>query len=290
MYDSSPLACGETRYGWNGCSSCGSPQSGPSRGTCSVSTASCTLSTCGQTLTGTDNCGSCSVTCGPCATAPYSFAIPGDPQYGFSYPRPETKDLVGLAAKGNIIIGDYTSRAFEQDVLKFLRPAGGDDRKTKPYVVDETDRPMGYDNAFSSEVCKPSDSYKGKTSPCFDGNYDQQDKENGVAAYKLNPDGTIARDDQGNTIPRKFYESSLTDEAFRTILDTNGNGRVDQGDDPIFNATTGGVAKIEAVLFTNHALAGQVFADTLQIDGAMIARDDGLSFGNKLLLNHDMRL
>jgi len=44
------------------------------------------------------------------------------------------------------------------------------------------------------------------------------------------------------------------------------------------------------VLFTNHALAGTVPSNKLIIAGSMIARDDGLLYGNWLILQRDNRL
>jgi len=224
------------------------------------------------------------VACWACATSPYGFIQPGDPQYGFGYPKPETRDLIGLAAKGNIIIGDYTSKDFRTKVLPHLTPKtmGNPKGKTQPYIIDPTDAPLGYHDAgFMTGL-------DGQSRPKFSGNYDQQDQANGLPAIKRNLDGTEAVDGEGTVIPRNFYESSLPDEAFKKIIDTNRNGLIDQGDDAIFN--TSAVAKVDAVLFTNHALAGKVYADRLDLDGSLIARDDALIFGNKLVINHDQRL
>jgi len=239
-----------------------------------------------MTFSGTTNCGSCSVTCSTCATNPvaYGFALPGDPLYGFTYPNAKTRDMVGLAARGNIVIGDYTSHDFRHDVVSLLKPETSENPqgKTQAYVVDSHDADLGYFNA----------GYDSQNRPLFNGNYDQPDKQGLDPGYKLNltSDGSVsfALDGQGNKIPRKFYESTLSDSAFQKLLDSNHNGVIDAADSALFNTTAS--AKIDAVLFTNHALAGRVYASTLALNGAMVSRDEALNFGSNLVLNHDMRL
>lgn len=200
----------------------------------------------------------------PCGAtwAPYGYALPGDPLYGFPevkksggtplYPDPATQDLFGLAAKGNIVIGDYTSDAFKSTVVPLLRP--GPDSKTQPYVVDGTDVDLGYGNA---NVCN-------NQQPCFNGDYTAVDKD-GIAEV-VRSDGTM----------RHFYESTLTDDAFRHYLS------MPSGND---NLT------VSAVLYTNHALTGAVTSNGRTIiNGALVSRDDGLVVNGPLQINHDIRL
>ncbi len=202
---------------------------------------------------------------------PYGFAFPGDPTYGFPqvkdqgkpvFPDPFSQDLVGLAAKGNIIIGDYTKPAFRNNVLPNLKP--GATSKTQPYVVDQTDaNSLGYQNAAAA-AC-------GGKSPCFDGNYDQQDKE-GMA------DGLKA-----DRTPRKFYESSLSDASFQNMVANLPNeARMPTG----ANTTV-----IDAVLYTNHALAGFIpTTGTTVFNGAIVSRDDGIVSNGPFQITHDIRL
>ncbi|MBI1991633.1 MAG: hypothetical protein HYY90_03560 [Candidatus Omnitrophica bacterium] len=301
LTDASPIPCGESRQGWDGCQTC--TVTGPAPGTC---TYSGTPLACGETATGFyANCPdvACTVSGGTCASVPYGFVLPGDPVYGFHkvknaqgakfYPDPETRDLLGLSAKGNIVIGDYTSQTFRDLVLPSLQPRSEANPagKTQPYAVDPTDVPLGYQDAGVTRGLDNVDR------PQFSGNYDRQDKTGGASAYKMHWDLTQAQDAQGNPIPRKFYESTLSDEEFRAIIDRNGNGAIDQSDDPLFTTSGPGAlpaqwtsAKIDAVLFANHAIAGQVYADQLYLNGSMVARDEALIFNKALQINHDMRL
>lgn len=177
----------------------------------------------------------------------YGFANPGDPVYGFGLPDPNGQDLVGFAAKGNVILGDYRSPDFTDTVL----PALANVQHT--YVVDPTDEALGYCTVSAS--C-------GTPRPQFDGDYNAPD-----GGTKL--DGT----------PRKFYESTLSDDAFGSYLNPN---------DSLYKGNVS--TALDGVFFTNHAFAGRVLAKSLVMFGAIVARDDGLIRGPQLLLSHDIRL
>lgn len=211
----------------------------------------------------------CTATASACPTsyAPYGFVLPGDPDYGFpavkdaggkkAYPDPDTKNFLGLAAKGNVVIGDYTSEAFRTNVVPKIKPKTADNpgSKTQAYVIDPTDAGLGYytgSNGLMNDA-------KGR--PLFDGNYDQQDKDGILPGTKL------------DDTPRKFYESTLEDATFKSKL----------------SMPTSGTMTIDAVLFTNHALTGLV-PTSLTVNGSMVSRDDGLVYNGAMTANHDLRL
>ena len=228
---------------------------------------------CGETTQGYYVCSGvpCSQTGNPCSVA-YGFAVPGNPTYGFGLPDNATRDLLGLAAKGNIVLGDYTWKGggdptkndfAERGVLSLLQPqsAGNPTGKTQPYVVDPSDQALGYDNADSS-LC-------GGKSPCFDSDYTQVDA-NG-AGQKI--DGT----------PRRFYESSLPDDEFQALVDPS--WRIDPSQEQPYEGV------VDAVLYTNHALTGFTPHHSLSFFGSFVARDDGMVFGGYWMeFFHDLRL
>ena len=202
--------------------------------------------------------------------------MPGDPVYGFPtlndtsgdplYPSPMSRNLLGLAAKGNIVIGDYTLDAFRDEIVPLLTAGARDGdghlvSKTQSYVIDRSDEDIGYHSGI--------DAY-GQL--FFDGHYERAD-----GGYRLNPDGTVALDVDHNPIPRKFYESSLIDSVFHSLVDSN-----------LMDGSQ--AARIDAVLFTNHAFAGLVNASPLMFNGSIVARDDGLRFSRTLRIAHDIRL
>ena len=102
----------------------------------------------------------------------------------------DTRDFLGLAAKGNIVVGDYTSSTFNK-VKDFLAPSF-----TQPYKVDDTDGDNGYIDYYIDDE------------PYFDGDYTDDD-----GGYKVDADGNV-------TGPRKFYESSFEDSYFSSFCDS----------------------------------------------------------------------
>ncbi len=231
---------------------------------------------CGQTTSGNWTCGNACTKTGPdCGWQPYGFVMPGDPAYGFPdlkdlsgtkplYPDPKTTDMLGLAAQGNIVIGDYTDKKnadgtdntndFPGRVIPRLRPQPGS--PLQPYVIDPADAALGYHDA----------GFDAKGRPKFSGDYTQVDElGNG---QKL--DGT----------PRRFYESTLPDAEFKKLIDPYLYYRLDPSE-----------MNIDAVLFTNHTITGFVNTRVLNINGTMIARDDTLTFLETMFnINHDVRL
>ena len=182
---------------------------------------------------------------------PYGFAIPGDPTFSFGYPQAKT--LLGLAAKGNIILGDYTDPDFQTYVAPKLRP--GEESVTQPYVIDPTDAELGYS------------SYVNQGRQYFNGDYTQVDEQGN--GQKL--DGT----------PRRFYESSLPDNQFSGLVDPWMKGSWEWGYPQGW---------IDAILYTNHAVGGLVKALYMELDGSMVARDDALIYGKGLNITHDARI
>jgi hypothetical protein len=114
-----------------------------------------------------------------------------------SWPKPDinptgtdalnaTKDFIGIAAKGNIIVGDYTRNDWQTNVSSYLKPPF-----TQAYKVDPTDSGIGYV------------SYTSKGDSYFNGNYTAND-----GGKKI--DGSN----------RKFYESSYDNTYFSSIAES----------------------------------------------------------------------
>lgn len=119
-----------------------------------------------------------------------------------------TRDFIGYAAKGNIIIGDYTSSTWYNNCGRYMRPSF-----TKSYETDPSDAPLGYDSDGD-----PGNGY------VFNGDY---------TAY----DGGQKLDRYGNVNSRRYFQSS-NDDAFR---DTNPSNSIDRIDGVCYtNHVTGG--------------------------------------------------
>ena len=139
------------------------------------------------------------------------------------------------------------------------RRLSGPDAITQPYAIDPTDGALGYhDDGFTASGL-----------PRFSGHYDKWD-----GGYKLAVNGTPTVNQ------RKFYESSLTDGQFRALLDDNWTSQAnpDRGE-------------VDAVLFTNHLLAGYApHSNHFYQFGSMVARDDAFLFQHSFWSDHDPRL
>jgi len=111
--------------------------------------------------------------------------------------RNRTKDLLGLAAKGNIILGNYLSSDWQSKVTRYIRP-----NFTQPYDVDASDADLGYDSDRN-----PANGYR------FNGDY---------TAY----DGGQKIDQSGHVKSRRFYECS-NEQAYASVSPTNNVSQVD---------------------------------------------------------------
>ncbi|MBU0634293.1 MAG: hypothetical protein KKB82_05955 [Candidatus Omnitrophica bacterium] len=133
--------------------------------------------------------------------------ILGDIEYvnAPAWPKPDTdptatdalnaaKDFLGIAAKGNIVVGDYTQVSWLVTTEDYLKPPF-----TQAYEVDPTDNGIGYVSYYSGG------------DPYFDGDYTADD--GGTKAGGAN---------------RKYYESSYDDAYFTSVSElSNQINRVD---------------------------------------------------------------
>ncbi|MCP4650551.1 MAG: hypothetical protein GY853_10790 [PVC group bacterium] len=166
--------------------------------------------------------------------------IIGSVQYvdGPSWTKPDTdptgtdtvnegKNFLGLAAKGNVIVGDYTESAWNS-CKNYLKPSF-----TVPYKVDPQDADIGYVSYYSG-----GDAY-------FNGDY---------TAY----DGGTKSDGSN----RRFYESSYDNTYFASVADSYTNmNRVDAvvytnhaftGRIKNFQMNGGIISRDEAIIYTNY--------------------------------------
>ena len=115
-------------------------------------------------------------------------------QNGPTWPKPDTdptgtdagndaKDFLGLATRGNVVIGDYTRNDWKTTVRDYLKPPF-----TQAYDTDSADADIGYDTDGN-----PDNGYR------FDGDYTAGD-------------GGVKDNGSGGSASRRYYESSLSDD------------------------------------------------------------------------------
>ncbi len=118
-----------------------------------------------------------------------------------------TRDFLGLAAKGNVIIGNYTVQNWRDNVTYYLQPS----TFTKPYDTDASDASIGYDSDRN-----PNNGYR------FNGDYTALD-------------GGAKLGNAGNTVTnRRYYESSVSHTNFNQFAGGN-NSTVSNIDAVVYN-------------------------------------------------------
>lgn len=154
------------------------------------------------------------------------------------------KDFLGLIAKGNVVVGDYTRTDWRSSCLSYLRPPF-----TQAYDTDPTDAPLGYDSDGN-----PANGYR------FDGDYTDYD-----GGYKTRIVGETVE-----SVPRRYYESSVDDDYFHSIAESSSS-----------------IRQVDAVTYTNHAWTGKVGAFT--INGSVVARDEAIIYSGSITMVYDVR-
>jgi hypothetical protein len=129
------------------------------------------------------------------------------------------KDMIALAAKGNIVLGDYTAQTWQQNTRNYITPPF-----VAPYACDASDADIGYPAVFDGDYTARDGGEKltVKTEQVYN-----------PATRKYEWVTTYGR------AARKYYESAIGD----TLL---------QGLSP----TT--ITQIDSVLYNNHAIMGTI--------------------------------
>ncbi len=200
------------------------------------------------------------------------------------------KDLFGLIAKGNIVVGDCTSDSWMNSVKNYIN--GGSSSVVEKYACDSSDADIGYPEVFQ-------------------GNYVAQEY---VAGHGVNNSGYFPKvvpkmetytttEQQYNPWTRRWETVTVNRE--RAVVDENGNTVFDNYtgrkyyqtvcDDSIISSLkdSAGIGQIDAVLYNNHGIFGTPGKSGVKfnLNGALVCRDEALIFsGSGINFNWDMRL
>ena len=168
-----------------------------------------------------------------------------------------TADMVGFAAKGSVILGDYTKQSWKTTTKSYQKPPF-----TQSYVVDPSDASIGYVTGYDESG-----------DPVFDGDYTAYDggrkAKNAPNEIKDGKDVVAYTEGTPNSQMRRFYESSFSD-AFIHSLATND------------------VQWADGVFYTNHLVSGKVGRFT--VNGALVSRDEAMIYSGSIDMNHDLRI
>ena len=172
----------------------------------------------------------------------------------------EKKDMLGIVAKGNIVIGDATTSTICETISGV----------SEAYACDASDADIGYAARFDGDYSKVEavGSKLKVTSTQYVSGYHYED----VYDWRGRKTGTM----------------QVRDYAWRTENLTNRRYWQTACDDRAISQNLGTVSQIDAVMYNNQAVFGKMGAN-FRINGALICRDEGLQ-ANGGTFNWDMRL
>ena len=199
-----------------------------------------------------------------------------------------TKDMLGLMAKGNIVMGNYTESSWLSSIRTYLTQQP----YVQQYACDTSDAAIGYPETFGGsyaveEYVNGTDFGKCQSVGLTDyvpGGYDSQTgkfgkiREVGTGQYEQKQvynswtrrweTQNVEITAPGAKYDRKYYESVCADSEVSSRCST--------------------ITRIDAVLYNNHGIFGKL--GQCSINGALVCRNEGLQYSSKLFLNWDIRL
>ncbi len=176
-----------------------------------------------------------------------------------------TRDLLCLAAKGNIVMGDCTSSSWLDTTLKKVLTQ-------QPYV-----QPYACAQADDGSWIDGDIGYPKAGDNVFAGNYTATDGGNKVTRE------TVTRQEwNGRRYQTVFdhyeYKSAPGRRYYDSVVPPN----------EIADRAKSAITQIDAVLYNNHGIFGKLGQCT--INGSLVCRNEGMIFSGKLYLNWDYRL
>ena len=197
-----------------------------------------------------------------------------------------SKDMLGLMAKGNIVMGDYTESTWLSSIRTYLT--------SQPYVqqyaCDSTDDLIGYPATFGGSYAateKVTAMGTGSDASHAPGGWNpstgQFGKVREVELSTTHPETVTTYDRWGRP---KTTTTMVHDRELRTVYDRKYYESVAKDEEISSRCST--ITRIDAVLYNNHGIFGKL--GTCSINGSLVCRNEGLQYASKLYLNWDMRL
>ena len=220
--------------------------------------------------------------------------IVGDIKYvnAPSWPHPDSnpdatakanlsKDLLGLAAKGNVVLGDYTVSSWLGSSSSGLQYYLQNGPYVQRYICDESDKNIGYPR--TREYGWSSDETK------FCGDYTQRDGGKKVTMSSstkwVQKNGRWTQEKVttiADSQTRKYYESVCPDVIIQSLCgDSQTSGYGGGGYSPT-------ITHIDAVIYNNHGVIGHIGNCT--INGSLVCRNEAMIYEGALKINWDHRL
>ena len=195
-----------------------------------------------------------------------------------------TKDLVGFAAKGNIVLGDASnSSIFTSSIKSYL--------STQPYVqqyiCDDSDKNIGYPRSIEYGYTRNESKFCGDYTQVDGGSLvtTTTQKETQTTTTPVYNSKTRKWENKTTTTEitknvftdshtRHYYDSVVHNSLLKSLYSANGSSFL--------------ITKIDGVLYNNHGTFGKIGACT--INGSLVCRNEGILYSSYLNINHDIRL
>ena len=201
-----------------------------------------------------------------------------------------SKDMLGLMAKGNIVLGDYTESGWLTSISKFLSKQP----YVQQYACDTSDASIGYPETFGGSYATAEYVSNADFNKC---------KNAGLAAFV--PGGYNASTGMFGKM------KTVTDRVKKTREYTDWRGRKQTEtyyenvqryvadynrkyyesvclDTEISSRYKSAITRIDAILYNNHGLFGHL--GKWSINGSLVCRNEGIQYSEALYLNWDIRL
>ena len=203
-----------------------------------------------------------------------------------------TKDMLGLMAKGNIVMGDYTDSSWLSSIRTYLTSQP----YVQKYMCDNTDANIGYPTTFGGSYAtvekvpvsdaKATSQIMSSANPggatIVGSNY-QFGKVREVELETTHTETVTTYDRWGRP---KTTTTEVHDRGLRTVYDRCYYESVVKDEEISSRCST--ITRIDAILYNNHGIFGKLGKCT--VNGSLVCRNEGLQYSSNLYLNWDMRL
>ena len=183
-----------------------------------------------------------------------------------------TKDMLGLMAKGNIVLGDCTTSGWLNNIRTYITQTP----YVQAYACDASDADIGYPATFGGSYA------------VLDGGLKVNERTETVTLDTGHYETVYTYDRYGRVTGRRY--EWVADTETRTVYSNTANRHyydtVCANSVIANNAST--ITRIDAILYNNHGTFGNIGSCT--INGSLVCRNEGIRYSGSLFINWDYRL
>ena len=196
-----------------------------------------------------------------------------------------SKDMLGLMAKGNIVMGDYTASDWVSSIKTYLTQAP----YVQKYKCDSTDDLIGYPSTFGGSyiATEKVTGLDGSYAANAPGGWNSSNGQFGKVREQEVVVGT-RKEQVYNSKTRKYETKTVNVTEKRDVNSFDRKYYESVCKDSEVSSRCGTITRIDAVLYNNHGIFGKL--GKCSINGSLVCRNEGLQYSSNLYLNWDIRL